>query len=427
MVDAKPSASLFKNECQTADHCVLTPCVKETCLAPSCIGGGDCILTPSEDSWCICVNNVSAASCGECSPATEHRDACVQTSKSSPLWIVALVLPVTFIVLILILCFVLKRQGKHGSHACRTPPTKQLGTDNVVFSLDHGDRSHQDISSESSKQPDLIVAGELLRRVENYNHSHRTGFRRSELEYYEIDSTYTTCCSNIELLQKDIDGHCNNSNNLPSWGKGKASQKVNTTGLESSDVRHYKSHLKRSVGCNVDRRCRDHRLHLLYKKKLPELAEDPRFLSEDEVKRLSSLLDQASCPSQACTGLPTNLPRAFSSARMAENSSESHSSFTCSEYECENELHLISAQDNRRGPETEDWSRGQLVLAIPSPFRDIETPSNTTSPGSIQQGRGLLNLGVGFNTYSDVFEDIANLTVIPDCDCNTHSDEEQII
>ncbi|XP_076832194.1 protocadherin Fat 4 isoform X2 [Brachyhypopomus gauderio] len=422
MVEAKPSASLFKDGCRTAEHCVLTPCFKDTCLAPSCMGGNDCILSPSEDSWCLCVNNISDSSCGACASVAEHRDACLQTSRSAPLWIIALALPVILIVFILILCFVLRRHWKHRG---RDPaPTKQHGADNVAFSLDHGDRDQRD----GSRRPDLLVAGEVKPVAEGYRQNQRGASRGSELEYYEIDSTYKTCCANIEQL--DMKNCGINANNLTSWGKGKVSLMVNSAGLECSDVRHCKSHLKRSSGCNVDRRCRDHRIHLLYKKKpTPELSEGPCLLSEDEVKRLSGQLDEVSSVSQVCSGLPTLSARAFSLARTAESSSdsESHSSFTCSEYDCEKELCFSSAQDHRHSSHPEDWSRGQLILAVPSPFRDVQTPSNTPACGAVEQGEVLFDLGVHFNTYSHVFEDIANLPVIPDCDCDTHSDEEQII
>uniref|UniRef100_A0A3B1K3V8 Si:dkey-1m11.6 n=1 Tax=Astyanax mexicanus TaxID=7994 RepID=A0A3B1K3V8_ASTMX len=268
MVEAKPSALLYENECKSADDCVLRPCFKETCLNPPCEGGSDCVLSSSDDSLCVCLHNVSSSWCGTCLNAAEHRDACLQAHKSAPLWIIAIVLPIILIVLVMILCCVLKRQGKlclekpRRSQACQALPVKPYSMDNEAFSLDHGDGGLQDISNESSKQPDLIVPGELMRGAESYSGLDLTGFGGSELEYYEIDST---------------------------------------------------------------------------------------------------------------------------------------------------------------------WSRGQLVLAVPSPFRDARVPSDTAGIEATQQWENLLNQRIHFKTYSDVFEDIAKLPVTQTEDSDLHSEDEQII
>ncbi len=80
-----------------------------------------------------------------------------------------------------------------------------------------------------------------------------------------------------------------------------------------------------------------------------------------------------------------------------------------------------------------DWSRGQFILKAPLPFRDVVTsPSiqslpNTSVSSGIQQLENLLNLGVNFNTYADVFEDIASLPTHQLNDCDIQSDQEEII
>ncbi|XP_072547580.1 protocadherin Fat 4 [Salminus brasiliensis] len=457
MVEAKPSPLLFQNDCASAEDCVLRPCFKELCPTPSCQSGSDCISSPSEYSWCVCLHNVSASLCGTCSTATEHREDCLQAHKSAPLWIIAVVLPIALLLLIVILCFVLKRQGKlchikHRSQAGQALPTKQYGMDNVAFSLDHGEGGLQDISNESSKQPDLIVPGELMRGAESYNEgglsSHLTGFGGSELEYYEIDSTYTAYCSSMDhSLQVNKDSRGITSLRLGPWAKSpqRLSPRVSPpmcereqqepTKLphqicpETSALRCGKLPTNRSSGGNVENgQCKGHQTHVLSKKLLsPELGlvDPPCFLTEDEIKKL----DQAGDTSHGHTGPHENQPRPFNAARVAESSSEteSHSSFTCSEYDCEKELCFICAQENRRGPATEDWSRGQLILAVPSPFRDVQMPSDTTGFGATQQWESLINQRIDFNTYSDVFEDIASLPVIQTDDCDIHSEEEQII
>ncbi|KAG9264646.1 protocadherin Fat 4-like [Astyanax mexicanus] len=441
MVEAKPSALLYENECKSADDCVLRPCFKETCLNPPCEGGSDCVLSSSDDSWCVCLHNVSSSWCGTCLNAAEHRDACLQAHKSAPLWIIAIVLPIILIVLVMILCCVLKRQGKlclekpRRSQACQALPVKPYSMDNEAFSLDHGDGGLQDISNESSKQPDLIVPGELMRGAESYSGLDLTGFGGSELEYYEIDSTYTPCCSSM-----DHNLHVSKATplRLAPWEKKsppRLSPQVSPSmcGKEKHQTcqsLHCKPHTKKSPAANMeDGQCRLHQTHVISKKTLsPELilVDPPCFLTEDEVKRL----DRAGDNTQSITGPPEKQPiRSFSAARVAESSSEteSHSSFTCSEYDCEKELCVICAQENRRGPSAEDWSRGQLVLAVPSPFRDARVPSDTAGIEATQQWENLLNQRIHFKTYSDVFEDIAKLPVTQTEDSDLHSEDEQII
>ncbi|XP_066533870.1 protocadherin Fat 4 [Hoplias malabaricus] len=441
MVEAKPSPSLFQNDCTSAEECVLTSCFKESCPAPSCLSSGDCILSNSEDGWCVCLHNTSASSCGTCSS-----DACLQAEKSTPLWILTVVIPLTIILLAVILCLVLRRQMKLGcvkqrTQTCNAKPIKQCGMDNVAFSLDHGDGGLQDISKENSKQPDLIVPGEQMRGAESYSEGGLTGIRGSELEYYEVDSTYTVCCSNVE--HKDSCGVV-----LRQWGKGRKSPKSGVspqfsssicdskykepakpqlqTLAESSALKHCRLHVKRCSGGNLDNQCRAHQTCFRSKKQLsPKLADPPHFLTEDEVKRLHQTIGT----SQACTGPSENTVRLFTSTHGGESSSESesHSSFTCSEYDCDRELCFICAQDKGHGPATEDVSRGQLVLAVPSPFRDIQTPSETATSGVVQQWESLLNQRIHFTIYSDVFEDIANLPGTQTNDSDINSDEEQII
>ncbi|KAG7321649.1 hypothetical protein KOW79_014507 [Hemibagrus wyckioides] len=424
IVEAKPSPSLFKKDCVSADHCILSPCFKESCLTQSCISSSDCISSSSENGWCFCLQNVSSSPCSPCSSHTEYKEDCFQTEKDPPLWIIAIVFPITLILLILSLCFVLKRQGmvwhiKPRTQPCITEPTKQHGKDNVAFSPDD-DGGVQHISNEN-KKPDLLVAGELRQRDESFSHSHLTGFGGSELEYYEIDSTYTTCCSNIKPLQintdsydrlgligssgKDAPPQTQNSQVSPSMCEEPTTMESHTY-PESSALRHGILYATRMCG-KVDDGYKNHQAHHL-SKLTPELSDPPRFLSVDEVKLLSIPLGQA---------------------KVGESSSESdsHSSFTCSEYDCERELCFISAKDKIHKHVKEDWSRGQLILAVPSPFRDVQTPPDRPDSGNILQWESILDLGVHFNTYSDVFEDIASLPVIQMQDCDVHSDEEHII
>lgn len=338
IVEAKPSPSLFQNDCASADHCILSACFKESCLTQFCISSSDCISSSSENGWCVCLQNVSSSSCGPCSSPTAYTEDCLQTQKQPPLWITAIVFPITLILLIIILCFALKKRGtlwyiKHRSQPCIAPTTKQHGTDNMAFSPDSVDGGVQNISNSNSKKPDLIVAGEQRQRVESFSHSHLTGFRGSELDYYEIESTYTTRGSNIKPLQINIDSY-DRLGLIESLGKDGTQQTPNAqvspsvceetmkmefhTDPESSTLRHSIPCTTRICG-KVDDGCKNHKG--LLSKLTPELKDPPHVLSVDEVKILSIPLGESS------------------------SESDSHSSFTCSEYDCERELCFISAQE----------------------------------------------------------------------------------
>lgn len=76
------------------------------------------------------------------------------------------------------------------------PPSKQHGMDNLGFSLSPADECPQNVSNEASKQqPDLIKPRDSMQRVESYfetgSSCHVSGCGGSELEYSEIDSTYS--------------------------------------------------------------------------------------------------------------------------------------------------------------------------------------------------------------------------------------------
>lgn len=336
IVVVKPSPTLFQNDCASADHCILSPCFKESCLTQSCLSSSDCFSSSSENGWCVCLQNVSSSPCGPCSSTTKYTEHCLQTQKHPPLWIIAIVFPITLILLILGLCFVLKRQGilwhiKPRTQPCIAAPTKHHGADNVAFSPDSGDCAVQDISNENSKTPDLIAAGELRHRVESFSQSHPTGFGGSELDYYEIDSTYTPCCSNIKPMQINTDSYdrlgltpqIQNAQDSPSRCDETIKMESHTY-PESSALRQGIPYTTRICG-KVNDGCKNHQACQL-SKLTPELSHPPRVLSADEVKILSIPLGHA---------------------KVGESSSESdsHSSFTCSEYDCERELCFISAQD----------------------------------------------------------------------------------
>ncbi|XP_077064211.1 protocadherin Fat 4 [Siphateles boraxobius] len=425
IVQATSSPSVFQTFCVSPNRCVLTPCLKDSCLSEPCWNNSDCGSSSKEDYWCICLYNVSGSPCGSCSSDVVHSEACSQTQNSVPLWIVAIVLPIILILLILFLCIFLRRQGKlcegeKRSHVYLMPPSKQHGTDNLAFSLGPADESHRNVSNGASKQPDLIKPRDLMQGVERCTESgpscHVSGFGGSELEYYEIDSTYSDL-KTPELKKEDERGDQANGN--PKFSQPQTNHEPSPKLNQKTSRGDFHQWQRQS--------------HLFFMRKLaPDLTGPPQHLSVDEVEKLNTPRDHKGYPHQNFRECPIKPCR--SGVTETSSESESHCSFTGSEFDCERELSLVSSHDkDEHPPEAADWSRGQFILTAPSPFRDMVTSlsvhglPNTSVSGGIPQLENLLNLGVHFNTYADVFEDIASLPNIQPADCDFQSDQEEII
>lgn len=209
IVESSPSA--FQTFCVSPNLCVLTPCLQDSCLSEPCWNNSDCGSSSRDDYWCICLPNTSESSCGSCSSDLIHSDSCSPTKKTAPLWIVAVVIPITLILLILVLCVVLRRhqsrrEGEKKSHIYLMPPSKPHGMDNLAFSLSPAEK--RNTSNEPNKQPDLIKPRDSTQGVESFTESgpscHVSGFAGSELEYYEIDSTYSDV-----MKKEDEQAHTN--------------------------------------------------------------------------------------------------------------------------------------------------------------------------------------------------------------------------
>ncbi|KAL1260964.1 hypothetical protein QQF64_008791 [Cirrhinus molitorella] len=425
IVDASSRPPVFQTFCVSPNHCVLTPCLKDSCLSEPCWNDSDCGSSSKDNYWCICLHSVS--SCGSCSSDIVHSEACSQTQKSVPLWIVAVTLPIVLILLILVVCIILRRQGKlcegeKRSQIYLMPPSKQHGTDNLGFSLGPSDESPRNVSNEVSKQPDLIKSRDSTQGVETYTESgpscYVSGFGGSELEYYEIDSTYSDV-KTLQLKKEDERGD-----------QGNANPKVSQSKMQTQN-NHDPSPKLHQKTSGSDFHQWQRQSQLFFKRKLAP-GGPPQHLSADEVEKLNTPRDHKRYPHQNFREYPMRPSR--DGAIETSSESESHCSFTGSEFDCERELSLISSHDkDEHPPGAAEWSRGQFILMAPSPFRDVVTlPSvqnlpNTSLSGGIQHLENLLNLGVHFNTYADVFEDIASLPTHQPNDCDFQSDQEEII
>ncbi|XP_056330091.1 uncharacterized protein LOC130242102 [Danio aesculapii] len=275
IVESSSSLSAFQTFCVSPIYCVLTPCLEDSCLSEPCWNNSDCGSSSRDDYWCICLP--SESSCGSCSSDLIHSDPCSPTKKTAPLWIVAVVIPIALILLILVLCFVLRRHQNHSevekkSHIYLMPPNKPHGMDNLAFSLSPAEMPN--ISNEPNKQPDLIKPRDSTQGVERFTESgplcHVSGFAGSELEYYEIDSTYSD-------VMKTEDEQAN------------AKVPQSTMQPQNNHKPSPKLHLKTPGG---DFHQWQHQSHLFFKRKLaPDLTGPPQYLSADEVEKLNTPRD----------------------------------------------------------------------------------------------------------------------------------------
>lgn len=204
------------------------------------------------------------------------------------------------------------------------PPAKQQGADNLAFNA--VDEIPQNIWNDGSQQPDLIrKPKDATHGVESYSEGGPpcpiSNLGGSELEYYEIDSTYTFRGSDVKTPQiRDKPGigperpQCSTNHMLPS------------PKLHQRDFQHWQR-----------------QSHVFFKRKLPpDLTGPPQHLSKVEVERLNStwgrkedFLVKPRRPVWSGGGIETS------------SESESHCSFTGSEWDYERELSLITSQNNK--------------------------------------------------------------------------------
>lgn len=221
------------------------------------------------------------------------------------------------------------------------PPARQHGTDNLAFNADPVNKCPQNWNN-GSQQPDLIKPKDTTHRRESYSQGGPpcpiSNFGGSELEYYEIDSIYTVCSSDVKTSQiKDKPGidpqRLNGNPQIPQCGINHVRPSPK---LHQTDLHHWQR-----------------QSHVFLKRKLPpDLNGPPQHLSKDEVERLNATWE---CKEE----FPVKSCRAVWSGGGIETSSESesHCSFTGSECDYDRELSLISSQDNK----DEHLSEGKCI------------------------------------------------------------------
>lgn len=137
MVNVRLSSALVQLSCISPDVCFSSFCTDAYgCLPPTpCQNQRMCEAT-LEDSSCLCFLNMSGHTCDICISTTDSRGRCSESQGSTLLWLVALILPLTSILIITgILAFHRIKRDNLKSQS-EGSPQKEPGRDDVGICFD---------------------------------------------------------------------------------------------------------------------------------------------------------------------------------------------------------------------------------------------------------------------------------------------------
>ncbi|KAL4647772.1 protocadherin Fat 4-like [Arapaima gigas] len=476
VVDVHPSPKLSLIGCTSENECEHPACMEENiasapCSLEQCRSEGACRGTGVGNVSCICLQNFTGTFCELCSHVVGNHSICLEPSVGAPLWIIGVSIAAVFLLLILALFITFRRQSTKMISTMfiwpyRFPDRGKQGRDNQAFRCDGS--IGQDIGSGGEKQPDVngieIQASWTLDPVtwgcsEASQPPLEAGPGNSEPEYYDIDSTCSIFQSNMatgtlcfEQGEQDQSGrqcplsetvqHCSQD-----WVEEEMQPGVTERPLEGlrplnfkyeeQDLWHRdktcicmtKGHLKQSDSiCTSSDACS----HPAWRSLLvPDLASPPVGLSAEEVLRLDAAAEQQQDASMCWASHTPHRVNGSSSE------SETYSSFTCSEPECERELSLSCRNSHKlqklalvtcSSREGEQRNRSTCSPQRQEhPLSEDKTVVTSLGTGATQHWESLINPGLHFGTYAHVFEDIAALPLGLKQNSDMQSDEEEII
>ncbi|XP_024861742.1 protocadherin Fat 4 isoform X2 [Kryptolebias marmoratus] len=434
MVEVRPSLSFSQSSCSSPDVCHSSPCSEEN-------AGGRTCLSHCSNLWkcgpavqntsCICLQNNSDHFCDFCIFAT-HKE-CYEAHHSQPLWLIAVVLPLIFILAIVGVCVGLYRVRQRDTRfKNETFPkkTEQEGA-NMTFCFDDNKVLADAVSREKQKRCDPISAAQQRSSEEFYSDSSvlcAQPMVPSELEYYEIGSI----CSAF---------HSDNNSAKLSWHKHLYRTKHAISGSKHwGDLRTLLAKFKKDSSSEEKTPTKPQKIASLNKQLLyrldpeqpqqtppchfkrfpqPELLEPTQCLSFEEISKLN-----APFPFAQQTSLKS---RPTKSTMIIETSSEceTDSTFTCSDSDY-GQYSIIAGKKHIHG-QSESNLRQEGFLPVfkqTSPSTADQDETENTPSTLLEHFESVLNLQLPFRSYAPVFEDIAHL---PIDSCDMQSDIEEII
>lgn len=203
MLDVWLSPTLVQSSCISPHVCFSSFCSDAYgCLAPSPCQNRRMCEAAAENSSCLCFLNTSGHTCDICTSATESHWRCSESRGGTPLWLVALTLPLILMITGMFVAFNrIKRQNS--TSQSEDSPHKEPGTDNVGFCF----------ADEGTKRTkyDPVGVDQQTEHVEFFCDASPLDVQpvtNSELDYYEIGSISNRSPSDVASVE--ISRHATN-------------------------------------------------------------------------------------------------------------------------------------------------------------------------------------------------------------------------
>nr|XP_046245043.1 protocadherin Fat 4 [Scatophagus argus] len=450
MVDVWQSSTLVQSSCSSPGVCIPSHCSGEYtagrgCLSAHCQNWWRCGLAVQNKS-CICLHNVSDHACDICVLPTQSRDRCSEAQGSMTLWLIAVVFPLIFILVIIGMLVALYRV-KHQNAKCKSDSSSQRteqGTDNAAFCFDDSRTLRGAASAEKETQDDPMSADERILSVEFYCDASLSSAQpvpNSELEYYEICSISSASYSDTASLQLSWHRSLYATKCVKTEPKRWGDLKMLLAGLkkESTSKQREISPTKPQNVASLDKQLMgktdaEQLQHSPppYKKRClqPEFLEPVQCLTFEEISKLNAPLEQTM--SHQASLKPGSAK--CTTAINVSSHSETDSTFTGMESECGwfstiSAKKYIREQSSLSGCSFRQQAIWPVGSCLPHTSQSAAGQYEVKSaPSSMfAQWENILNMHLPFSSYAPVFEDIACLPSESTHSYDMQSDIEEII
>ncbi|XP_061576557.1 protocadherin Fat 4 [Cololabis saira] len=426
-VEVWPSSTLLRSSCRSPGVCFPSPCSEEdadrkTCFS-HCQNQQTCKNTIHNRS-CVCLHNVSDHFCDICI-STAHDQCSGDQQGSKPLWLIPVVLPLIFILVIIGLCVGLYRLRHTKCQSNTFLQKAERGTTNRAFCFDDNMVFKDDVSSEKGTPHYPKSTDQQKSSVEFYCAGSLSGVQSmppSELEYFEIGSISSEFHQDNSSLKLNCHNQLYSRNDvkanpkvwrdlrllLPTFQKGPSAIKKDPQNINT---------LNKQFLCQQD--TEKPQTLTCYTKRFPqpEILEPTQCLSYEEIYKLNAPVE----PAVSHQASLQSGPALSTTVMKASAGKDTDGTFTCSESEY-GHFSVITGKK---------YMHDQLLQSDSTLKREALNPISSivmnTSSTMVEQWGDILNMQLPFSCYVPVFEDIACLPIESNHSCDMQSDIEEII
>ncbi|KAM8902916.1 protocadherin Fat 4 isoform 2-T2 [Spinachia spinachia] len=406
MMDVSPSSTLVQSSCSSRAVCLHLACFEDKtarrrCLSPDCQNRRIACRRALQSGSCICLHNVSDQACDICVSATESLNRCSEKVSGLPLWLVALILPLTSILVIIGWSVALYRKRCKNAERRRDSSTNksELGTDNVALRSDDSRALTDSARAKIEKQHDPTDPQRSC--VEFYGDAILPSVQlgpNSHLDYYELSPSalHSDCLSDTKCENADPKRRGDSRIVLPGFKKERCSGGRPIRSLEPQDVDFLNKQL-------LTKKNEEHAQQSPSGDKgkfpHPEYFEPAQCLTFEEISKLNTTWEKTSPHAPL-----TPEPAMYTTVIGASPDSETDSTFSCSESEC-GQFSPTSARKSPHGQSSLPASRfGHNCRLSADQHKEESACSNI-----FEQWGNILNMHLPYSSYAPVFEDIACL------------------